>query len=405
MTLTLLLDLDDTLLDNKLETFLPGYLKALAGHLAALVPPEKMVPRLLAATQRMVENNDPSRTLEETFDADFYPALGLTKAGLAPTLADFYERVFPGLANLTHPRPAAVRLVQQAFQRGWDVVIATNPLFPRRAIEHRLSWAGLPVSGYPYRLVTSYEDMHFAKPSPAYFAEVLARLGWPAQPVAMLGNSLADDLLPAATLGIPVFWLSSDPDPLPEGLPEPSRKGGLEDALAWADEVAATGAQPTFQSPEALLSVLVSTPAVLDSLMRASPPEILNTNPQPGEWCFTEIICHLRDSDREVNLQRLERILAEENAFFAAVNADAWSDTRSYCSEDPQAALAGFSETRRELVLRLAALRPEAWQRSARHAIFGPTELIELVGFIASHDRTHIQQAIQTLAAQAGRNV
>jgi FMN phosphatase YigB (HAD superfamily) len=400
MTITLLLDLDDTLLDNDIDKFLPGYLKALGVHLSGRVPSDKMVPQLLAATEKMLANTDPSKTLEEVFDADFYPKLGVTKAELANTLADFYENVFPSLSYLTRPRPLAVRVVEEAFDRGWQVVIATNPLFPRRAIEHRLDWAGLPVSRFPFSLVTSYEHMHFAKPAAAYYAEVLSQIGWPTQPAVMVGNSLEDDLLPAGQLGIPGFWLTQEQAPLPKNAAPFSRKGRLEDLAGWLNEISSDSPRLLFQTPQALLSVLLSTPAALDTLMRTSPPGHWNTNPQPGEWCFTEIICHLRDSDREVNLQRLERIIAEENAFFAAVNADAWSDTRSYCSEDAHEALAGFIESRVDLVKRLEMLPAESWQRSARHAIFGPTELIELIGFIASHDRTHIQQAIQTLQDQ-----
>jgi len=239
--------------------------------------------------------------------------------------------------------------------------------------------------------------MHFAKPAAAYYAEVLAQIGWPNQPAAMVGNSLEDDLLPAGRLGIPGFWLTHDQTGLGNDAASLSGKGWFEDLSGWLNKIDSDAALPEYKTSQALLSVLLSTPAALDTMMRSTPPSRWNNNPQPGEWCFTEIICHLRDSDREVNLQRLERILAEENAFFAAVNADAWSDTRSYCSEDAHEALAGFIGSRVDLVKRLEMLPAEAWQRSARHAIFGPTELIELVGFIASHDRTHVQQAIQTL--------
>ena len=39
----------------------------------------------------------------------------------------------------------------------------------------------------------------------------------------------------------------------------------------------------------------------------------------------------------------------------------------------------------------------EMWSRNARHAIFGPTNFQEVVGFVADHDRLHIQQAWKTL--------
>ena len=396
---TLLIDLDDTLLNNDIETFLPGYLNALARYLAGRVDPEKMVPQLLSATRKMLENQNPASTLEETFDANFYPSLGVTKEELREPIAAFYETIFPTLQNLTSPRPQAVRLIDEAFAQGWQIVVATNPLFPRRAIEHRLAWAGLPVERYPFRLVTSYEHLHFAKPHPAYYAEILDHLGWPVQTVAMVGNSLSDDLLPAAQLGIPCFWLSDEPIDPAVALPPLSRTGSLQQVLPWLSQIAVEQPELNLTSPAAIESILLSTPAALDILKRGAPPDHWSIQPQPGEWCFTEIVCHLRDSDREINLPRLERIFNEANAFIAGVNADAWSDTRSYCSENGDEAFSGFVDARLALLDRLQPFTPSDWQRQARHAIFGPTNLLELIGFIAAHDRTHIQQAIQTLAA------
>jgi len=49
------------------------------------------------------------------------------------------------------------------------------------------------------------------------------------------------------------------------------------------------------------------------------------------------------------------------------------------------------------LVELLANLSPGDWKRTARHSIFGPTHLQELVSFIASHDRSHIQQVLATI--------
>lgn len=62
MTLTLLIDLDDTLLINNAELFQEIYLKALAEHLKPHVPPEKMISQLLAATRAMYKRR-PRRAL------------------------------------------------------------------------------------------------------------------------------------------------------------------------------------------------------------------------------------------------------------------------------------------------------------------------------------------------------
>lgn len=146
----------------------------------------------------------------EVFDAAFYPAIGHSKRYPYPRLVYFYDKVFPGLDFLTEKRPEAVPLVNQIIKDGHDVVEHTiNPLYPRTATCHRIHWAGFPVDEN-LSAVTTYEDYHFAKPNPAYFVEILGRLGFP-KIAAMIGNSLEEDILPAELLGIPTFWLPESP--------------------------------------------------------------------------------------------------------------------------------------------------------------------------------------------------
>jgi hypothetical protein len=61
--------------------------------------------------------------------------------------------------------------------------------------------------------------------------------------------------------------------------------------------------------------------------------------------------------------------------------------------------MAHFKAARRKLISLLSDLEPDSWQRPARHAIFGPTCLQEVANIIAGHDRLHIQQILQTVAA------
>ena len=65
MTLTLLVDLDDTLLTNDMDVFIPVYLKALGEHLSHIVEPEKMVKALLHSTNLMLTNDSPEITLKK----------------------------------------------------------------------------------------------------------------------------------------------------------------------------------------------------------------------------------------------------------------------------------------------------------------------------------------------------
>jgi len=275
-------------------------------------------------------------------------------------------------------------------------VIATNPLFPLVAIHHRLRWAGLPPEKYPFALVTSYENMHFTKENVAYYPEILAQLGWPEDPAVMVGDDIEREVKPTRAAGLPVFLVrkSSQTPTEPVDVPQ----GPLEAVQGWLLGQPAEGLKISIESPQALLANLRSSPAALATLISRLPPSAWKQSPAPGEWCLTEIMCHLRDVEREVTLPRLQKILAEDDPFLPGQVTDVWAKERRYADQDGQEALKDFLQARRQSLSLLEALQAE-WSRTARHAIFGPTSLQELTGFTAGHDRAHIQQAWKILRA------
>lgn len=397
MELTLLIDLDDTLISSRNEAFISAYLKALGHHLANTFPPDKLIRELLSATDHMIRNQDPAQTLEQTFDQAFYPALGMSRADLQPALDDFYSRVYPSLqANMVR-HDQAIRFVTRALSKGFRVAIATNPLFPRTAIVQRLEWAGLPPDRIPFSLISSYETFHFAKPNPAFYAEVMAQLGWPEGPAIMVGNDLYEDIVPASVLGLGTFWMTTDRLEPPESSQRANHYGDLFDLNTWLDTIDPQAFRLESQTPQALLAVLASTPAALDTLTRTLDKETWAWQPAPAEWSLAEIACHLRDVETEVNLPRLERMLTEPDPFLSAMDTDRWAQERLYICQDGPSALRAFVEQRKRLLDRLRGLDEQGWERPARHAIFGPTALRELVSFIASHDRAHVQQVVSNL--------
>ncbi|MCJ7700046.1 MAG: DinB family protein [Anaerolineales bacterium] len=399
MTLTLLVDLDNTLLGNDMETFIPAYLGALGAHLADLIPPEKMVSTMLTATQEMVRNNTFDRTLKEAFDPNFYPPLGLVEEEVRAIIDRFYAEFFPKLQPKTEFRPQGVDLVEAALARGYQVGIATNPLFPLTAITQRLDWAGLAPDEVPFTLVPSYETFHFAKPNPAYFAEFLGRTGWPEGPALMVGNDPDHDVRGAQEMGIPVFWIENGDESLLEGQPAPDGSGSLADLLPWIDSRPARGLEPDFSSPSAMIATLRGSPAALSTLLSDLPEAIWTRRPGSKSWSLTEIACHLRDVEREVNLPRLHKITREDNPFISGVDSDTWADERQYNRQDGPAAFTDFLAARRNSLTILEQLTPQQWGRYCRHAIFGPTTLTEIVHFTAIHERLHGRQIHQSLAA------
>lgn len=399
MTITLLLDLDGTLLGNDMDRFALVYMQALANHMVSYgvideSQQKEFAKVLWSATQKMIENNYPGATLKETFDASFYPVLGIDQEKADPVINRFYADIFPNLRHVTEYRSEAVSMIKEAIKRGYKLAIATNPLFPRVATLHRLEWAGFPANDLPFEVVTTYEDFHFAKPNPAYFAELLAYMNWPEGPVVMVGNDPYDDIHAAKSLGLPTFQVI---DGHPTDGTQTGPNGQLKDFLPWLDANSNDQLQPDYTRPVAMLATLRSTPAALLTISQEVSPTQWDQRSQPNEWALNEILCHLRDVDAEVNLPRLQKITQESNPFIQAAITDPWAEERQYICQDGLNALHAFLDKRLQILSMLDSLTVEGWQSPARHTIFGPTTLAELVGISAGHDRLHIQQFTKTL--------
>lgn len=383
MTRALLADLDDTLLANDTGRFLPVYFQRLSVSFPGQAGPEEVLQQLLRATKRMMENRDPRRTLKEVFDAAFYPALGFDAHALEPQVQAFYRDVFPELRSLTAPLPGATELVRGARELGLSVVIATNPMMPQAAVEHRLDWAGLPHSVYRFELLTTYESFHFAKPDPAYVAEILGRMGWGPSEAAMIGNDVGDDLQPAALLGVPVFHIG--------GAPEGDLPGGDHAAaVAWLRQGPTPRLTNAAASPRAIEARLRGQAAAIDALTRGLTPEDWQRRPAGGGRSAVEIVCHLRDVEAEVTLPRLDLFRTQTNPFLPAPDTGRWVVDRAYSSQSGPDAAEELGRLRLRLLHELDALAPEDWPRPSRHALLGPTTLAEILSAAAEHEIVHL---------------
>ncbi len=207
MTKTLLFDLDGTLIENSMDTFLPPYFKALTQKLGGLVDPQKFIAQLKASTEVMMRNNDPQRTNAQVFADDFFTRSGLAREQVMPLFDDFYAREYRDLRAFVTPIELSRKIVQHAFERKYTVAIATAPLFPRAAIEQRLQWGNL--GDFAYALITDYETMHASKPNPAYYREIATRLQVDPGECVMIGNEVPMDIIPARRVGMKTFWITS----------------------------------------------------------------------------------------------------------------------------------------------------------------------------------------------------
>jgi len=228
---TLLFDLDNTLLVNDMHDFIPRYFQALGEKLATIGPPGVLLDLIRESVQATVEDTDPSRTNWEVFADRFFPRAPYPRQELQALFDDFYANDFQHLQGCTLPHPRARSVVSAAFSRGFQVVIATNPVFPLTAIEQRLEWAD--VADFPYALITGLENMHFTKPHPQYYREILDRVGRAPEQCLMCGDDAVRDMA-AAEVGIHTFYIRGDGAESPPATAKLC--GDLSDVLAMIED-------------------------------------------------------------------------------------------------------------------------------------------------------------------------
>ncbi len=394
----ILFDLDDTLLENSMENFLPAYFHLLGKSLFEFTPPSNLPKLILAGTDMMVNNLDPEITLEECFDNYFYPNLGVEKQSTKQKINHFYENVFPDLKSVTKEIDTAADTVKTLLRAGHKIVIATNPLFPKRAIDHRIEWAnlGVPLSGFSY--ITNYEELHFTKPRSEFILEILGKIGWPDEPIVMVGNEWEMDIAPAEQIGIPTFFIGTPPIVTTFGNHHLSSFGQMNQVLDWIKNVESLKTYELSNSKNSILASLRATAANIDSFRREGlSAEYYSTRPAPHEWSLVEIISHLADVDGEVNIPRLMLIQNQNNPFIEAALTDQWAEERNYIKNDPIESINKFIKNRKTLIEIIIDLKDDQWSKTINHAIFGPTKVSELLKFTTQHDRIHLSQLFNTL--------
>ena len=163
---TVLFDLDGTLLPMELEEFTNTYFALLAKKAAPFgYEPKPLVAAVWKGTKAM--------KLREPFD-------------------ELYAKEFHGAKTATWENPLAKKAVDGLKKRGFELMLATNSLFPAVGVNTRLSWVGLSLSDFSY--VTTYENSSYCKPNPDYFGEILEKTGKQPEECLMVGNDADEDL-------------------------------------------------------------------------------------------------------------------------------------------------------------------------------------------------------------------
>ena len=160
---------------------------------------------------------------------------GGSSAEYEKLMDEYYATYFDGLSAMaTNVDPNAAYVVKTLKEKGYPLYLTTMPLFPRIAVEKRLSWANVPASAFDR--ITTYDNSTSTKPHMAYFRENVEAIGLAPEDILMVGNNTREDLA-AMKLGLDAYlvtdWLL-DPDGFDI---ESVKHGTLADFARFVDEL------------------------------------------------------------------------------------------------------------------------------------------------------------------------
>lgn len=208
MIRNILFDLDGTLLPMDMDEFTTGYFKFLVKKAMAAsdkYKPDELVNTIWGGVKAMVMNKG-EVTNEEAFWEYFGSVYGPEALNDKPVFDDFYANEFKNAKQFTSYNPESKETVDACKKAGYNVILATNPVFPETATRQRIDWAGLKVEDF--MTFTTYENCNYCKPNKEYYLELLSKLNLNPEECLMVGNDVDEDMEAGLSAGMQVFLIT-----------------------------------------------------------------------------------------------------------------------------------------------------------------------------------------------------
>ena len=203
---TVLFDLDGTLLSMDTDLFIKQYFGLISVALKDYLTQEEVVKLFWEATSKVIKSNDETTTNEQVFFNHFFSKVDLDEQEVVELLYEFYGNEFGKLKALAESKEEMIESIQILKDKGYDVVVATNPIFPEVAIHQRIEWADLNKDDFIH--ITHLEESHFTKPNVNYFKEILTKINKDASECLMVGNHIEEDMV-AHEIGIETYLITN----------------------------------------------------------------------------------------------------------------------------------------------------------------------------------------------------
>ena len=195
------IDLDNTIALYDELVFFDRFFQLLYKRFDDLFAFEDFQNRVIVATLSLTGNNG-EKTNRDCFLENVVAGHEMGQEEFWQRSMEFYENDFDQARPEVKKPENLYTVLKELEQIGLRLVVASNPIYPRIAIEKRLVWVG--VDPNDFELITHMENMNFVKPAPGYYQQICNMLGVLPENCLMIGNDPQNDMT-AAGLNIRTF--------------------------------------------------------------------------------------------------------------------------------------------------------------------------------------------------------
>lgn len=209
MIKNILFDLDGTMLPMDQELFIKAYFGALCEKFCPIlkIKPEELIKGIWKGTEAMIKNDGSAPNLEK-FWHNFAKTCGKDILNYIRDFDEFYQNEFIAVKSVCGYNPAVPETINTLKRKGYNLIAATNPIFPSVATNERLRWAGLSYTDFSY--ITTYDNSSFCKPNSKYYEEIFHKLNILPEECFMVGNDIDEDILPTLDLGLDCYVVTDN---------------------------------------------------------------------------------------------------------------------------------------------------------------------------------------------------
>lgn len=189
----IMFDLDGTLVFGDVEYFFELYISELTKKFKRVFGRDvKKFAASFDVALNALTYNDGSATNGEVFYKTFSNLIGVDKEQLKLFFDDFYQNEFKKTHMTYDPIPKMIECLNYLYERGYKIVLATDSMFTREAVDFKLFDCGIDPNVFYY--IVTIDNCCYSKMNKKYYLELLKTCGMKSNETLMVGNHAIKDL-------------------------------------------------------------------------------------------------------------------------------------------------------------------------------------------------------------------